>query len=31
MLKDRQWACPKCHVYHIRDYNASRNILKKKV
>lgn len=28
-LKDREWTCPNCHTYHIRDYNASCNILTK--
>ena len=28
-LKIREWQCPKCHVTHDRDVNASINILKK--
>ena len=28
-LKDREWTCPKCHHYHIRDWNAAINILEK--
>ena len=28
-LKDRQWTCPQCGAFHIRDYNASLNILDK--
>lgn len=28
-LKIREWQCPKCHITHDRDVNASRNILKK--
>ena len=28
-LKDREWDCPNCHKHHIRDWNASKNILAK--
>lgn len=28
-LKDRQWTCPRCGAFHIRDHNASLNILDK--
>lgn len=28
-LKDREWTCPICHKHHIRDWNASINILEK--
>ena len=28
-LADRQWTCPVCHKYHIRDHNAAINILNK--
>ena len=28
-LKDREWTCPFCHTYHIRDWNAAKNILAK--
>ncbi|WP_343749456.1 RNA-guided endonuclease TnpB family protein, partial [Lactobacillus kefiranofaciens] len=28
-LADREWTCPMCHAYHIRDWNAAVNILEK--
>lgn len=27
-LKDRQWTCPNCNTFHVRDENAAKNILK---
>ena len=27
-LSVRKWECPKCHLIHDRDINASKNILK---
>ncbi len=30
-LKDREWICPNCHKCHIRDWNAARNILAKRL
>jgi putative transposase len=29
-LKDREWTCSICKTHHIRDWNASINILEKK-
>jgi putative transposase len=28
MLDQREWTCPKCHVHHDRDINASQNLRK---
>ena len=28
-LKDREWICPQCEAFHIRDVNAAKNILSK--
>ncbi len=29
ILTDRQWTCPRCAAYHVRDHNAAKNILAK--
>uniref|UniRef100_UPI002FF3F8FF RNA-guided endonuclease InsQ/TnpB family protein n=1 Tax=Companilactobacillus sp. HBUAS59699 TaxID=3109358 RepID=UPI002FF3F8FF len=28
-LNDREWTCPNCNTFHIRDHNAAKNILAK--
>lgn len=28
-LNNREWTCPSCHAFHIRDCNAAKNILTK--
>ncbi|AYM04114.1 RNA-guided endonuclease InsQ/TnpB family protein [Levilactobacillus yiduensis] len=28
-LANRQWTCPRCAAYHVRDHNAAKNILAK--
>lgn len=28
-LDQREWTCPHCHTYHVRDHNAAQNILER--
>lgn len=28
-LDQREWTCPHCHIYHVRDHNAAQNILER--